>query len=103
MGGMGFRDISTFNSTLLAKQAWRIHNGECPLLASILKAKYFKHSDVLDGSHGYDPSYTWRSLWGAKSLFKEYLYWRVGNDCSINVRDDQWVVLDGMATPLDTH
>lgn len=62
-GGMGFRDIRIFNKALLAKQVWRIHNGECPLLANILKARYFKHSHVLEARLGYTPSYTWRSLW----------------------------------------
>lgn len=61
-GGMGFRDIRDFNLALLAKQIWRIHKRECPLLASILKARYFKRRDVLEARRGYDPSYTWRSL-----------------------------------------
>lgn len=62
MGGLGFRDIGCFNMALLAKQIWRIHCGECPILAAILKARYYKHSDVLNTLRGYDPSYTWRSL-----------------------------------------
>ena len=84
-GGMGFRDLSVFIMALLAKLVWRIHQGECPLLAAILKAKYFKRSNVLQASRGYDLSCTWRSLWGSKSLLKEGLCWRVGNGSSINV------------------
>lgn len=99
-GGLGFRDIRAFNKALLAKQVWRIHNGECPLLAAILRAKYFKHSNVLDANRGYYPSYTWRSLWDAKSFLKEGLCWRVGNGLSINVHEDPWIVKNGVATPL---
>lgn len=63
MGGMGFRDMKSFNLALLAKQFWRLYNGPESLLHMVLKAKYFKHSDVLETRRGCDPSYTWRSLW----------------------------------------
>ena len=57
-GGLGFRDIRCFNTALLTKKILRIHNGDCPLLTAILKARYFKNSDVLDAGCGHDPSYT---------------------------------------------
>lgn len=103
MGGMGFRDIGCFNTALLAKQVWRIHGGECPLLASILKARYYKHSDVLNAMRGHDPSYTWRSLWGAKSLLNEGLCWRVGNGVSINPFTDKWIPAQGGTRSLVHH
>lgn len=69
-GGLGFCDLKVFNKALLAKQVWRIHNGECPLVDAIFRARYCKHSGVLDAGLGYNPSYTWRGLWDAKSLLK---------------------------------
>ena len=98
---MGFRDIRVFNSALLEKQIWRIHVGECPLLTAILKARYFKHSDVLDASRDYDPKYTWRSFWGS-NLFMEGLVWQVGNRLSINPLSDKWIIVNGVACGLDS-
>ena len=62
-GGMGFRDIKIFNAALLAKQSWRLMTEANPLLTIVFKARYFKHSTVLDARRGYAPSYTWRSIW----------------------------------------
>ncbi|XP_021760243.1 uncharacterized protein LOC110725079 [Chenopodium quinoa] len=91
MGGLGFRDLRCFNQALLAKQIWRLHHNQGSLVHSILKAKYFKHCDVLEAYRGYDPSYTWRSIWGAKSLLLEGLKWRVGNGTDIPVWDCAWL------------
>lgn len=103
-GGMGFRDLNTFNTALLAKQAWRIHIGANPLLAKLLKARYFKHDDILNARRSYDPSYTWRSLWGSKALLMEGLAWRVGNGSSIKVWSDSWIPTpNGYVSPPPSH
>ena len=47
-GGMGFRDLKCFNTALLAKQCWRLLMGTNPLLLEVLKARYFKHAEVID-------------------------------------------------------
>ncbi|KAL2895927.1 hypothetical protein RDABS01_000461 [Bienertia sinuspersici] len=91
LGGMGFRDLKCFNLALLAKQVWRLHVENDSLLHKVIKAKYFKHEDILEANRGFDPSFTWRSLWNAKSLLKEGMIWRVGNGSNINVWTDSWI------------
>lgn len=85
MGGLGFRDLHCFNQALLAKQAWRLCQGDSSILYKLLQARYFKDRVFLDARRGYNPSFTWRSVWGSKSLLLEGLTWCVGTGMSIRV------------------
>ncbi|XP_074266530.1 putative mitochondrial protein AtMg00310 [Silene latifolia] len=91
MGGMGFRDLRVSNQALLAKQMWRLLTNPGTLVGRVMKARYFKHSSVIDARRGHDPSFAWRSLWGAKSLLMEGLMWRIGDGESVRVWEDPWL------------
>lgn len=56
--GLGFRDLKLFNSSLLAKQLWRLHCYPTSLLAQSLKARYFPNSSVWEAHAGLNPSYS---------------------------------------------
>lgn len=56
-GGLGFRDLTLFNKALLAKQVWRVIENPDSLLARFLKARYFKHVDIMEASLGNNPSF----------------------------------------------
>lgn len=90
-GGMGFRDLKVFNQALLAKQGWRLICNPDSFISKVLKAKYFKHGDFLSSCRGHDPSFVWRSIWGAKSILLDDLKWRVGDGSKINVWDESWL------------
>lgn len=66
-----------------------------PSLSAVMKARYFKHDDVLNARRGCDPSLAWRSILGAKNILLEGLAWRVGMGSSIHVKHDNWIVVDG--------
>ena len=51
-GGLGFRDFSSFNQALVAKQGWRILHNLDALMSKILTAKYFKHIDFMEAKLG---------------------------------------------------
>lgn len=48
VGGMGFKDLISFNDALLAKHEWRIMNVRNTLLPSIFRAKYFPNGNFID-------------------------------------------------------
>lgn len=47
---MGFRDLTHFNKALLAKQVRRILENPNSLVARLLKARYFKHTNIMDAT-----------------------------------------------------
>ncbi|XP_058222864.1 uncharacterized mitochondrial protein AtMg00310-like [Rhododendron vialii] len=61
-GGLGFRDLTSYNLALLAKQGWRIIMSPGCLLAQILKSRYFKDSLFMEAELGSNPSWVWRSI-----------------------------------------
>ncbi|KAL9685260.1 hypothetical protein QQ045_022708 [Rhodiola kirilowii] len=64
-GGLAFRDLAVFNDALLAKQFWRILENPDTMLGKILKAKYFRDSDLLSSSLKVNSSMAWRGIWRA--------------------------------------
>jgi hypothetical protein len=90
-GGMGFRELDSFNLALLAKQGWRILQNPDSLVAKILKEKYFPDVPFLEACVGSRPSYVWRSIAQSRHLLEAGLFWRVGNGLQISILKDKWL------------
>jgi hypothetical protein len=58
-GGMGFRDLHSFNLATLAKQVWRLIDNPNSLCAKVLKAKYYPNEDILMAGPKNGSSFTW--------------------------------------------
>jgi hypothetical protein len=78
-GGLGFRDIHTFNLAMLAKQGWRLILNPESLCARVLRAKYFPNCSIWEARNTFGISYTWRSILKGIQVLKEGIIWRVGN------------------------
>lgn len=48
LGGMGFRDLFSFNMAMLSKQTWRLLNNPDSLCAQVLRAKYYPDGKLLN-------------------------------------------------------
>ena len=90
-GGMGFRDIRSFNLAMLAKQGWRLLQDKNSLLYNCFKAKYFPQCEFLEAKDCQNSSYVWKSLLAAQPVLRSWCYWRVGNGASIHVLKDCWL------------
>jgi hypothetical protein len=99
-GGMGFRNYKAFNQALLAKQAWRILTDPTSLCARVLKARYFKNSDIMHAGCPGGSSFSWRSILHGRDLLKDGLIWRIGNGESTDFWTSNWIPREGAQRPL---
>ena len=91
LGGLGFRDMHSFNIAMLSRQIWRLIQNPESLCAQILKARYFPHTHVLDAVPKDGISYSWRSLLHGLQLFKEGYLWRIGDGNQVRIWSDPWL------------
>ena len=90
-GGMGFRDLSLFNQTLLAKQGWRLMQNPNTLLHNVLKAKYFTDCLFMEAKIPSHSSYSWRSLAQARHVIRLGTRWRIGMGTEVSIWQDKWI------------
>ncbi|MCH89734.1 putative ribonuclease H protein [Trifolium medium] len=76
---------------MLVKQVWRILTNPQSMLAKVLKARYFPHSDIFHAQMGPRPSYTWRSINHSKWVLQKGGCWTVGNGMNVKVWEDNWI------------
>jgi hypothetical protein len=77
-GGMGFKDLHSFNLAMLAKQVWRLATDNNSLCASVLRSKYYPHGDILKAGPKNGSSFTWQSIFAGIATFKRGYIWRIG-------------------------
>jgi hypothetical protein len=91
-GGMGFRDLYSFNLAMLSRQAWRLLQDPDSLCGRVLRAKYFPNGDILSAVPVSGMSYIWRSILKGIEVIREGMIWRVGSGENIRIWDDPWVL-----------
>lgn len=62
IGGLGFRDLLSFNLAHLAKIGWRILLNPKSLFGQILKAKYFPDRPFIKAKQGRRSSWGWKGI-----------------------------------------
>lgn len=88
---MGFKELSKFNDSLLAKQIWRLDKKEDSLFHKVFKAKFFPNCSIMECECSNKGSFSWKSIIQAKNVIDLGLSWRVGNGKSIQIRGDKWL------------
>lgn len=82
-GGMGFRDLISFNKAMLGKQAWRLAQQPSSLWGRLFKGLYYPHTDFWHAAKGLRPSWGWRSLVLGRDSIVPKVLWKVGDGSMI--------------------
>jgi hypothetical protein len=89
-GGLGFRDLYSFNLAMLVRQSWRLLQSPESLCARVLRAKYFPDGDLLSAKPQTGISYIWRSILKGLEVLKEGIIWRIGDGSRVRIWKDPW-------------
>lgn len=57
-GGLGFKDLIDFNTTMLEKQLWHLIEKPNTLFSRVSKGRYFRNTSPLEPTRSYSPSYS---------------------------------------------
>jgi hypothetical protein len=90
-GGMGFRDMHTFNVALLGKQAWRIIMNPNSLCSQVLRTRYLHNQDFMTAVPPRAASRTWRAVLAGRDALRVGLIKRVGSGETISIWEDNWI------------
>lgn len=100
LGGLGFKDIFTFNDALLAKLSWRILKNPTCLLARLFLGKYCKEEPFLTIKPTKAASHGWRGILIGRNLLRKQLGWIVGSGTAIKVWSDPWLSSYELSRPF---
>lgn len=99
-GGLGFRDLQSFNDALLAKIGWRLIKEPSSLLAQVLLGKYAKDSSFMECSVSASASHGWRSILEGREILRKGLGWAVGDGEKIKLWTDPWLSFEAPVAPI---
>ena len=103
-GGLGLRDTSHVNLSLLSKQRWRIISAPpSSLLGSTLQTKYIDSDNPTIIRKPYNSSWFWKGIIKDTSLISPMLRWRVGNGSSIPLNHPLWWPMQSRSAHVEPH
>ena len=95
-GGLGIKDINSFNLALLGKWKWSLFQNHNELWAKVLDSKYGGWRSLDEASRGSNDSFWWRDLKLAihhlqqESAFHNSMVWKLGCGDRIKFWEDKW-------------
>ncbi|XP_030453714.2 uncharacterized protein LOC115675253 [Syzygium oleosum] len=102
-GGMGFRDLLTFNKAMLGRQAWRLITNPATLWSKIPKGIYFSQKEFWHAEKGTRPSWGWQSLLVGRDAIANSTMWSIGNGQRVNIREDKWLKRGVIGGPANVN
>ena len=99
-GGIGFRDLRSFNLAMLGKQGLRLPTRPESLCARVLKGRYFHDEDFLSRTRKRRMSFTWRAILAGREVLKKGLTRRIGDGTTTRIWEDRWLPNHFAGRPL---
>ena len=90
-GGMGFRDLTLHNESLLAKQAWRLLQDQSSLFYKVFKPRFFPNCTIMEAEESSRGSYAWRSILYGRDVIKRGACWRIGTGQKVQIWQHTWL------------
>ncbi|XP_026416098.1 uncharacterized protein LOC113311480 [Papaver somniferum] len=90
-GGMGFRDLSSFNKGLLARTAWGLCNEQQQLWSSTMKQCYLPNTNVMHAKKKRNSSWAWQSVHNMMGFIREFSCWVIGDGGTVRIWEDIWL------------
>lgn len=90
-GGMGFKDTTLFNYSLLINHVWRLHSSPNALWARILKSIYFEFGSLWFVRAQGGCSLAWQSVLHGRDLSLDEGRWFIARGSSLPIRTSNWV------------
>lgn len=89
-GGLGIRDVKTFNDALVLKLVWQISAGKDKLWIQVMKAKYYPQGAFWETGRRANASMLWKGIQDLKELLKNDIGWHIGDGKSIKAVQEPW-------------
>jgi len=100
VGGMGFRDLQSFNKAMLGKQGWRLVTRPDSLCARVLKGRYYHDGDFMHSTRRKHASHTWRAILAGREVLERGMIRRIGSGEQTNIWSDRWIPAHFDARPI---
>ena len=88
---MGFRNLTLFNDSLLAKQGWRLLKNTNSLFFKVFKAKFFPNCTIMEARDSRSGSYALRSILQGRDVLLKGARWCIGNGKSVKIWQHHWL------------
>lgn len=87
---MGFIDLRSFNTAMLAKQGWKLLQNQESLVYRCFKAQYFPRCSFLEANSPHS-SHVWKSIMAGQPILKRVSCWKVDDGSSKSPLTDKWI------------
>lgn len=99
-GGMGFRDLRSFNLAMLGKKGWRLISRPDSLCARVLKGRYFHDTEFMRATRKKHASRTWRAILASREALDHGLIKRISDGATTEIWGDRWIANHFGARPI---